>query len=113
VEAVVQRVGEGEPAEALQRLGDDEERHDPARQVADRVEESVVPIEGDHAADAEERRGRQVVAGEGHAVDEPVDLTVCREIALRGFRPGPEDEAEDQDGGHEDGEDHHRGGRGS
>jgi hypothetical protein len=46
--AVIEGVGEGEPAEALERLGDDEERHDPARQVSDRVEEPVVPVEGDH-----------------------------------------------------------------
>ena len=79
----VERVGERELAEPLHRLGDDEQRDDPAGQVADRVQEAVVAVEGDHAADAEERRGREIVAGEGDAVDEPGNLPVGREIAGR------------------------------
>src|SRR5690606_25962505 len=72
---------ERELAEPLHRFSDDEERDDPAGEVADRVEEAVVAEEGDHAADAEERRGREVVAGEGDAVDEPGDLPVGGEVA--------------------------------
>src|SRR5262249_11473876 len=37
-------------------------------QEADGVEEPVVPVEGDQAGDAEERRGRHVVAADRHAV---------------------------------------------
>ena len=78
VVAAVEGVGEGEAAHPLQRLGDDEERDDPAGEVADRIQEAVVAVEGDHPADAEERRRGQVVAGEGDAVDEPVDLRRAR-----------------------------------
>ena len=76
LKSVVQGVGEGESAQPLERLGDHEQRHDPAGEVADRVEKTVVAVEGDHPADAQERCGRKVIAGEGDAVDEPVDLPV-------------------------------------
>ena len=50
----VQRVGKRVLAESLQRLCDDKQRDDPARQKADRVQEPVIAVERDHPADAEE-----------------------------------------------------------
>ena len=89
VELAVERVGERVTAQPLDRLGDDEQRHDPAGQVADRVQKAVVAVEGDHPADAEERRRRQVVAGERDAVDEPVNAAAGGEVAGRRLRARP------------------------
>src|SRR2546425_24299 len=54
VELAVQRISEGVLAQPLDRFGDDEQRHDPAGEVADAVKKSVVAEERDHPADAEE-----------------------------------------------------------
>ena len=105
VEAGVERVGERELAEPLHRLGDDEQRDDPAGEVADRVQEAVVAVEGDHAADAEERRGREIVAGERDAVDEPGNLPVGGEVAGRRLGLLAEVEAEAERDGDERDED--------
>ena len=105
VVAAVEGVGEGEAPHPLQRLGDDEERDDPAGEVADRIQEAVVAVEGDHPADAEERRRGQVVAGEGDAVDEPVNFAVRGVVAgrRRGAAAEPRREADDdEDEGDED-----------
>src|SRR5690606_40443337 len=60
IELAVQGVREGEPAQPLHRLGDHEECHDPAGQVADRVQETVVAIKGDHPADAQDRKSTRL-----------------------------------------------------
>ena len=73
VELGVEGVGKGVLAEALHRLGDQEEGDHPAGQIADGVEEAVVAGGGDHAGDAEEGGGGEVIAGKGDAVDEPMD----------------------------------------
>ena len=52
----------------------------PAREKADRIEEPIVAVKRDHPADAEKRRGREVIAGERHAVDEPRNLPVRRVV---------------------------------
>ena len=87
IETGVERIGKRELAQPLHRLRDHEQRDDPARQVADRVQKPVVAIEGDHPADAQERRGRKIIAGERHAVHEPGNLPVGGEVAGRRLAP--------------------------
>jgi hypothetical protein len=61
-------VAHREPAGVAGQLGDQQQVDQPGDQEADRVEEAVVPVDGDRARDAEERRGRQEVPGERDAV---------------------------------------------
>ena len=61
---VAHRVLAGVP----QELGDQQQRHQPRDEEADGVEETVVAVDRDRAGDAEERRGREVVAGDRDAV---------------------------------------------
>src|SRR5262249_36187991 len=102
VELGVEGVGEGVAAETLEGFGDDEQGDDPAGEVADGVEEAVVAVEGDHAADAEERCGGGGGAGEGNAVDEPVDAAAGSEESAGGaglaaeVEAQPEGESNDQ-----------------
>src|SRR5205085_726435 len=98
----VERVGEGVLTQPLDRLGDDEQRDDPPGQVPDAVEETVVPVERDHPADAQKRRGGEVVAGEGYPIDEPADLPVRGEVAPGAARLGAEVERNAQDEADED-----------
>ena len=63
-----QHVGHRELAGVAQQLGDQQQRDEPRDEEADGVEEAVVAVDGDGAGDAEERRGRQVVARDGDAV---------------------------------------------
>ncbi len=107
VEAGVEGVGEGVFAEAFDGFSDDEESDDPSGEEADGVKETVIAVEGDHAADAEEGGGGEVIAGEGDAVDEPVDLPVGGEVALGGFGFASEVDGEAEDGADEGGEDEH------
>jgi len=109
VKAAVEGIGEGEAAQALDRLGDDEQRDDPAGEVADRVEETIVAVPGDHPADTQEAGGREIVAGEGDAVDEPVDLAVGGEKSPGGARFAAQPEAQGKHGADEEREDQHRG----
>ena len=59
VELGVEGVGEGEFAQALERLGDDKQRDHPSAKKSDGIKKSVVPVKRDHPANAEKRRGRQ------------------------------------------------------
>ena len=63
-----QHVGHRELARVAQQLGDEQQRHEPRDEEADRVEEPVVAGDRDRADDAEERRRRQVVARDRGAV---------------------------------------------
>ena len=63
-----QDVGHREPGRVAHQLGDQQQRHQPRDEEADRVQEAVVAVDGDGAGDAEERRRREVVAGDGQAV---------------------------------------------
>jgi hypothetical protein len=63
-----QHVGHRVPARVAQELRHQQQRDQPRDQEADGVEESVVAEQGDEAGDAEERRGRHVVAADRHAV---------------------------------------------
>ena len=110
VEPAVEGVGEGELPKRLDRLGDHEQRHDPAGEKSDRIEKPVVAVEGDHPADAEERRRREVVAGEGNAVDEPVDLAVGGVVALGRLALAAEIERQPDDAEHKSGKDRDGGG---
>ena len=49
----IEGVGECEFAQPFQRLGDDQQRHDPAGKEADGIEKAVVTLKGDDAGDAE------------------------------------------------------------
>ena len=69
-----QLVGHREAAGVAQQLGDEQQRHQPGHEEADRVEEAVVPGERDQPRDAEERRGAHVVAGDGEAVLEAAEV---------------------------------------
>jgi hypothetical protein len=63
-----QNVGHRVAARVAQQFGDEQQRHQPRDQEADRVQEPVVAVERDEAGDAEERRRRHVVAADRHAV---------------------------------------------
>ena len=90
----VQCVCKRELSKTLHGLGDDKQRDNPARQVPDRVQEAIVTVKGDHPTNAKERRGGEIVAGEGDPVHEPRDLAVSREISLRRFGFVAEKEAD-------------------
>ncbi len=96
LEAAVQGIGKGEFPQSFHRFRDDKQGDDPARQVTDGIEKAVVAVEGDHAADAEERGGGEVVAGEGDAIYEPAHLAMGGEIALGAFGPAAEVKAKPQ-----------------
>ena len=66
-------VGVGELAEIAQPLRDQEQDDRPADQPAHREDEAVEAVEVDQRGDAEERRRRHVVAGDGHPVLEAGD----------------------------------------
>ena len=104
----VESIGKGELPQRLDRLGDHEQRHDPAGEKSDRVEEAVEAMEGDHPADAEEARRREVIAGEGDPVDEPVNLAVGGVVALGRLPLPPQPERQADDGKDETGEDRDR-----
>ena len=104
----VESVGEGELPQPLHRLRDHEQCHHPARQVANRVQESVVAIEGDHPADPEERRRREVVTREGNPVHKPRNLPVSGEVALRRLGATAQVKTDRQRQPHEDREDAER-----
>ncbi len=101
VELGVESVGEGVLAETFHRLGNEEEGDHPARQVANGVHPAIEAGGGDHAADAEERSGGEIVAGEGDAVGEPVDVAAGGIVAGRGGGAAGEVEGEAEDEGDE------------
>ncbi len=68
VVAVGEDVGQRVLADVAARLGDHQQHRDVGDQPADRVHEPVVAVQRDQAGDAEERRRRQVVAGDRPAV---------------------------------------------
>jgi hypothetical protein len=87
-------VGEGVLAQALQRLGDHEQRDDPTSQISDRVQKAVVAEPRNHPANAQKRRRRQVIATKCDPVHKPVDLTAGGKIPRR--RPGSRAEVKAQ-----------------
>jgi len=97
VELLVEGVGKREPAHSLERLGDHEQCHHPTREIADGVEESVVSVERDKAANSQERCGGEIVAGEGDSVDEPGNSAMCGIVAAGGLGLGAEVEADGED----------------
>ena len=94
-----QHVGHGEPAGVAQQLGDQQQGDQPRDEEADRVEEAVVAVEGDDAGDAEEGRGRHVVAADRHAVLESGERAAAGvEVGGGAVLPaGPEGDAERDD----------------
>src|SRR5262245_49379465 len=96
LKSIIQSIRESVFSQTLKRLRYHEEGDDPAGQITNRVKEAVIAVEGDHAADAEERSRRQVIAGECDAVDDPVNAAVGREVATGGasLRSEPEADAE-------------------
>src|SRR5690606_10184225 len=97
--AVGEDVAHGVAAGVAQRFGDQQQRHQPGDQEADGVEEAVVAEEGDGARDAEEGRGRHVVAGDGEPVLEGAELAPAGvEVGgALGLAPGPDGDAEGGD----------------
>ena len=65
---VGQHVAHRVAARVPQQLRDQQQRHQPGHEETDRVEEPVVAVDGDRPRDPEERRRRQVVARDRHAV---------------------------------------------
>ena len=51
--------------------------------IANGIQEAVVPVEGNHAADAEKRSGRKVVARKGDTVHKPGYLAMGGKVPLR------------------------------
>ena len=101
-----QHVGHRVLARVAQQLRDQQQRHQPGDQEADRVEEAVVAVQRDDAGDAEERGGRHVVAADRHAVLEAGErpaagVEVGRRLGLPAGpdRDGQGDRDEDQEQG--------------
>ena len=63
-----EHVGHREAAGVAQQLGDEQQGDQPGDEETDAVEEAVVAGQRDRSGDAEERGGRQVVAGDRDAV---------------------------------------------
>ena len=61
-------ITQGVLAGVAARLGHDQEHGDVGHQPADRVHEPVIPVQGDHPGNPQERGGGHVVAGNGPAV---------------------------------------------
>ena len=108
LEAEGQHVGHGEFARVAHEFGDDEQSDEPGDEEADRVEESVVAVDGDGAADAEEGCGREVVTGDGEAVLRAGELGAAGvEVAgllLAAAGDAHHDEHRDDNEGDEDGD---------
>ena len=98
-EAVGQHVGHREAAGVAHQLGDEQERDEPGDEEADRVQEAVVALQGDGAGDAEEARGREVVAGDGDAVLAAGEGAGGGVVLLGGLLAGrdPDDDGEGDD----------------
>src|SRR5262249_24972755 len=111
-ELAIESVREGVAAESLERLRDDEQGHDPAGEVSDRVEEPVVAEKGDHSADTEERRRRQVIAGKCDTVDEPWNVAARRVVPRGRSRPAAQVEAKAERDRDEESEDNYGDGGG-
>lgn len=100
-----QHVRHGEAPHVAQGLRDEQEGDEPRDEEADGVEEPVVARQRDGPDDAEERRRREVVAGDGEAVLGAAERGAAG-VEVRGLRGGfagtGHDEHRDDD---EDGED--------
>ena len=101
-------VGEGELAEVAQPLRDQEQHDRPADKEADGVDQPVEAGGKDEARDAEEARGRHVVAGDGQPVLEAGDaaardVEIRRRLAARRRPVGDEERAENEGEEHQDG----------
>jgi hypothetical protein len=102
-----QHVAHREATGVAQQLRDEQQGDEPRDQEADRVQEAVVAVKRDRTRDAEERGGRQVVAGDRDAVllaGEPAACGVEVRRATAGAPADPDDDGERDD--HEDQEDH-------
>ena len=109
VVTVGEDVGQCVLADVAAGLGDDQQHRDVGDQPAHRVHEAVVAPDRDQARDTQERRGRQVVAGDRPAVLQAGDaaaggVEVGRRLdALRGHI-GDEDREADDHGEHQESE---------
>jgi hypothetical protein len=101
-----QHVGHGELAGVAHQLGDQQQRHQPGDQEADRVQEAVVAAERDDPGDAQERGGGHVVAadrqpvlgcGEGAAAGVEVGRVPGLPRGADGQEEGESDEEQEQD----------------
>ncbi len=103
LEAVREHVGHREAAGVAHQLGDEQQRDEPRDEEADRVEEAVVPLQGDGAGDAEEARGGEVVTRDGHTVlaagEGAGGGVVLLGGLLAGRHPDDDDERDDDERG--------------
>ena len=104
-QAVGQHVGHREAAGVAHQLGDEQQRDEPGDEEADRVEEAVVALQGDGAGDAEEARGREVVARDGHAVLAAGEGAGGGVVLLGGLLAGRDADDDDEGDDDERGED--------
>ena len=91
-----QDVAHREASGVPKQLRDQQQRHQPADQEADRVEEPVVAVQRDGPGDAEERRGGQEVARDGGAVLRAGER-VARRVVVRARRVRPADPEDDHE----------------
>src|SRR5574343_635616 len=110
VEAVGGDVGKGEFAEIAQPFGDQEQDDRPADEEADGVDEAVEALGVDQRGQAEQGRGRHVVAGDGQAVLEAGDaaaggVEVGRGLGAAGRPLGDAERGQHEDHEHGDGAD--------
>ena len=96
VEAEREHVGDRVLARVAHPLGEQEHHREERDEESDRVQEPVEPVQEDEAGDAEERGGREIVAGDREAVLAAGDLASGGVEADRGRGPlgGPEGDAE-------------------
>ena len=101
--AEAQHVRHRELAGVAQRLGDQQQCHQPGHQEADGVQQAVVAVQRDGADDAEERGGREVVAGDGDAVL-PAGEGPTAVVEVRGGGVLLRDPDDDREGHHHEGQ---------
>ncbi|CAI7636275.1 unnamed protein product, partial [Penicillium discolor] len=111
LQAEREHVRHRELAGVAHELGHEQQRDQPGDEESDRVEESVVPVDRDGTADAEERRGGEVVAGDRESVLGPGERTTGR-VVVGGRLVVPtgadHDEQRHRDEGEEDRDVEHR-----
>ena len=101
-------VGVGELAQVAQPLRDQEQDDRPPDQPAHRVDQAIEAVEVHQRGDAQKRRRRHVVAGNGHPVLEAGDAASGGVEIGRRLGPLRRPVGDHQGDGNEDDEHHHR-----
>ena len=102
VEAIGEEIRHGVFAGVAEGFGDEEEDGEIGDEEADGIHEAIVAFEADDAADAEERGGAHVIAGDGEAILPAFDGATGGEVSggAGGFASGEisDDEREGDEG---------------